>query len=152
MCAIELDTYCRHSVCDNRVTFLKCHTVFRCDMLLCFLMSVAPFNLLNLAVSFRTPGLTFKNCTWCRVCVECFVRISEQTATFALYSINWVVVINVVGSVYCAVRTNSLYTTDCVSSLKKIPLLDGSVVFTIFRIHIDKRFINRINDYFREMF
>ena len=32
--------------------------------------------------------LTFKNSTWCSLCVQCFVRISEQTATFALYSIN----------------------------------------------------------------
>ena len=33
-------------------------------------------------------GLTFKNSTWRSFCVECFVRISEQTATFALYIIN----------------------------------------------------------------
>ena len=33
-------------------------------------------------------GLTSKNSTWCLLCVECFVRISEQTATFALYIIN----------------------------------------------------------------
>ena len=32
--------------------------------------------------------LTFKNSTWRSLCVECFVRISEQTASFALYSIN----------------------------------------------------------------
>jgi hypothetical protein len=34
------------------------------------------------------PGLTFKNHTWCSFCVQCFVRISEQTATFVLYTIN----------------------------------------------------------------
>ena len=32
--------------------------------------------------------LTFKNSTWRSLCVECFVRISEQTATFALYIID----------------------------------------------------------------
>jgi hypothetical protein len=33
-------------------------------------------------------GLTLKNSTWCSLCVDCFVRVSEQTATFALYNIN----------------------------------------------------------------
>ena len=60
----------------------------------------------------------YSNSTWCSLCVESFVRISEQTATFALYSINWLVSIAVVESVYCAVRTDSLYTADYVSSLK----------------------------------
>ena len=54
-------------------------------------------------------GLTFKNSTWCSLCVECFVRISEQTATFVLNIINCIVFITVVESVYCAVRTDSLY-------------------------------------------
>jgi hypothetical protein len=40
-------------------------------------------------------GLTLKNSTWRSLCVECFVRISEQTATFALYNINWLVFITV---------------------------------------------------------
>jgi hypothetical protein len=42
----------------------------------------------------------------------CFVRISEQTATFALYNINRVVFIAEVESVYSAVRTESLHKTD----------------------------------------
>jgi hypothetical protein len=42
----------------------------------------------------------------------CFVRISEQTATFALYSIKRLVFIAEVESVYRAVRTESLYKTD----------------------------------------
>jgi len=33
-----------------------------------------------------------------------FVQISEQTATFVLYVINWLVFITVVESVYSAVR------------------------------------------------
>ena len=48
----------------------------------------------------------------------CFVRISEQTATFALYCINWPVFISVVESVYSAVRSESLYDTDTIRSLK----------------------------------
>ena len=64
------------------------------------------------------PGLTFKNSTWLSLCVECFLRIWEQRATFALYMINWLAFITVVESVYCAVRTDSLYTADYVSSLK----------------------------------
>jgi hypothetical protein len=42
----------------------------------------------------------------------CFVRISEQTAAFALYFINWLVFITVVESVYNAVRAYSLYKAD----------------------------------------
>ena len=46
-------------------------------------------NLLNPSGFFTYhQGSTFKNSTWRSLCVECFVRISEQTATFALYSIN----------------------------------------------------------------
>ena len=64
------------------------------------------------------PGLKFKNSTWCLLYIKCFVWISEQTATFALYIINWLVFITVVESVYCAVRADSLYKADYVSSVK----------------------------------
>jgi len=39
----------------------------------------------------------------------CFVFISEKTATCATYSINWLVFITEMKSVYSAVRTGSLY-------------------------------------------
>jgi hypothetical protein len=42
----------------------------------------------------------------------CFVRISEQTETFALQNIKRLVFITEVESVYSAVRTESLYKTD----------------------------------------
>ena len=42
----------------------------------------------------------------------CFVRLSEQTVTFVLYIINSLVFITEVESVYCAVRTESLYNPD----------------------------------------
>jgi len=41
-----------------------------------------------------------------------FVWCSEQTAIFALYIINRLGFITLVESVYCAVRTESLYKTD----------------------------------------
>jgi len=63
------------------------------------------------------PGSTFRNSTWYSLCVRCFVRISEQTAAFAVYSINWLVFIALVESVYSAVRTDSLYKADYVWSL-----------------------------------
>ena len=44
----------------------------------------------------------------------CFVRISEQTATSALYCINGLVFITDVESVYCAVRIEFLYNTDTI--------------------------------------
>ena len=64
----------------------------------------------------------------------CFVRISEQTTTFALYCINWLVFITEVESVYCAVDMQSLYNADTiglqrVNSLRRVPiLLLGSAV------------------------
>jgi hypothetical protein len=42
----------------------------------------------------------------------CFVRISEQTATFGLLNIKRLVFVTEVESVYSAVRTESLYKTD----------------------------------------
>jgi hypothetical protein len=48
----------------------------------------------------------------------CFVWISEQTAIISLYSINWLVFITEVESAYCAVRAESLYKNEHVSSLK----------------------------------
>ena len=48
----------------------------------------------------------------------CFVLIWEQTATCATYSINWLVFITEMRSVYCAVPTGSLNKTVCASSLK----------------------------------
>jgi hypothetical protein len=66
-------------------------------------------------IGWRVPqGLIFKNSTWCSLCVECFVRIWDQTSAFVLYVINWLVFKTVVESVYSAVRTDSLYKADCV--------------------------------------
>ena len=46
------------------------------------------------------------------------VFISEQTATCATYTINWLVFIAEMKSVYSAVRTGSLNKAVCASSLK----------------------------------
>ena len=48
----------------------------------------------------------------------CFVFIWEQTATCATYSINWLVFITEMKSVYSAVRTGSLNKAVCASNLK----------------------------------
>jgi hypothetical protein len=45
----------------------------------------------------------------------CFVFIWEQTATCATYSINWLVFITEMKSVYCAVRTGSLNKAVCMT-------------------------------------
>jgi len=47
-----------------------------------------------------------------------FLCISEQTAIICLCSINLSTFITEAGSVYCAVRTESLNATDPFSSLK----------------------------------
>jgi hypothetical protein len=75
-------------------------------------------NLLKPNGFYVPPGLTFKNSTWCSLCVEWFVWTSEETEIFALYVINWLVFITVVESVYSAVRTDSLYKADYASFLK----------------------------------
>jgi hypothetical protein len=46
------------------------------------------------------------------------MQISEQSAAYALYIINWLVFIYVVESVYSAVRTDSYYKADYVWALK----------------------------------
>jgi len=50
--------------------------------------------------------------------VMCFIFIWEQTATCATYSINWLVFISQMKSVYSAVRTGSLNKAVCASSVK----------------------------------
>ena len=47
-----------------------------------------------------------------------FVFIWEQTATCATYSINWLVFIAEMKSVYSAVRTGALNTAVCAWALK----------------------------------
>ena len=42
----------------------------------------------------------------------CFVWLSEQTVTFALYIIRRLVFVTEVGSVYSAVQTESLHKAD----------------------------------------
>ena len=42
----------------------------------------------------------------------CFVWLSEERVTFALYIINRLAFMTEVESVYCAVRTESLYIAD----------------------------------------
>ena len=60
----------------------------------------------------------------------CFVFISEQTATCATCSINWLVFITEMKSVYCAVRTGSLNKAVCTSSLKS----QRQIRFAIFKV------------------
>jgi hypothetical protein len=47
----------------------------------------------------------------------CFVFVWEQTAICATYSINWLVFITEMKSVYCTVQTGSLNKAVCGSSL-----------------------------------
>jgi len=51
----------------------------------------------------------------------CFVWISEQTANFALQNIKRLVFITEVESVYCAVRTESLYNTQKIRLCCMVP-------------------------------
>jgi hypothetical protein len=58
----------------------------------------------------------------------CFVWISEQTAIISLYNINWLVCIKETESVYCAVRTGSLYIIQV--NLSPTPFLLQFSMFT----------------------
>ena len=48
----------------------------------------------------------------------CFVSISEQTATCATYTINWLVFVTEMKSVYNTVHTGPLNEAVCASSVK----------------------------------
>ena len=71
----------------------------------------------SLAVSVRTTRFNIKNYTWCSLCLDCFCTAVIINSDFSLYSINVLVFITVVESVYCAVRTDCLYEADYVPSL-----------------------------------
>jgi hypothetical protein len=60
----------------------------------------------------------------------CFVWISEKIAIISLYSINWLVFITVVESVYSAVRTESLYIKQTRLDFKRLTKnLEGYAAF-----------------------
>ena len=60
-------------------------------------------------VTICTTGFNIHNSTFCPHSVfMCFVWISEQTAIISLYSINWLVLVTEMKSVYSAVRTGYL--------------------------------------------
>ena len=70
--------------------------------------------------SLYTTSLTFSNSKFCPHSVfMCSVWISEQIAIISLYIINWLVCITETESVYCAVRTGSLYTASLTFSNSK---------------------------------
>jgi hypothetical protein len=69
----------------------------------------------------------------------CFVFIWEHTATCATYSINWLVFITEMKSVYCAVRTGSLNKSVGASSLKSYCNLHGQRNRTLVFWHITAR-------------
>ena len=70
-------------------------------------------NLLKPDGFFMYTRFSIQNSTWCLHSVfTCFLRISEETATFAVNNINKLSFYTKVESVYCVVRTESLYKTD----------------------------------------
>ena len=64
----------------------------------------------------------------------CFVFIWEQTATCATYSINWLVFITEMKSVYSAVRTGALNKAACALCLKGWTTYPAPVDFTAFSL------------------
>ena len=71
----------------------------------------------------------------------CFIFISKQMATFAPYSINWLVFITKMKSVYCAVRTGSLNKAVCASYLKDYAAIFSKYHHPIFSHSLGISFI-----------
>jgi hypothetical protein len=111
-------------ICSHWFYIKSCSCFVRLSLLLTFQ---------SLEVSVRTTRLNIQNFTWCSLCFECFVRISEQTATCAVHIINWLVFITVVGSVYSAVQTGSLYKADCVECFVRIS--EQTATFALYIIN-----------------
>ena len=78
----------------------------------------------------------------------CFVFIWEQTATCATYSINWLVFITEMKSVYSAVRTGALNREVWHSSLLKTAIQISSWLTKHTSISSDNVFSNRCNSGF----
>ena len=125
-CTVELVAAWEHWINDTAPRFFSDITAKRnvlhypksnARMPVLVLSILTPLNFKSLAVSFRANRFNIQKFYMALSLRWVFLRISEQTATFALYSINWLVFITVLGSVYCAVRTDSLYKADYVSSL-----------------------------------
>jgi hypothetical protein len=69
-------------------------------------------------VSLRTAMFNIQKFYMVLALCGVFFAVLRTDSDFALYIINWLVFITVVESVHSAVRTDSLYKADCVSSLK----------------------------------
>ena len=115
---------------------VKCGQVLSTDISASFLRKIWQF--ISWMCSWRNAfcPLTFqiRLDTWCTTSLKfnnstrtvhsnhtvfmCFIFIWEQTATCVTYSINWLVFITEMKSVYSAVRTGSLNKAVCASSLK----------------------------------
>jgi hypothetical protein len=89
----------------------QCHFHQNIDMCKCIHWSFKAYWLRDAPTS-----LTFNNCTLCPYCIYVFC-IYRRTNTCATYSINWLVFIAELKSVYCVVRTGSL-NEACALSLK----------------------------------
>jgi hypothetical protein len=71
------------------------------------------FNILKPSGKFTCHQASHSKIHRCaHITFMCFVRILEQAATSALYNIKRLVFITEVESIYCAVRSESLYKTD----------------------------------------
>ena len=74
-------------------------------------------NLLRLAVSLRSTGFNIQKLYMALALRWVFCTDIRTDSDFCFVD-NWLAFITVVESVYCAVRNDSLYKADCVSSLK----------------------------------
>ena len=105
-------------------------------------------------VTWCTTSLTFNNCTLCPHCIYVFciyLRTNtdlchlQHKLTCATYSINWLVFITEMKSVYSAVRTGSVNKAVCASSLKGLMVLDDAKARSFNGLHWHCEFLRKVS-------
>jgi hypothetical protein len=76
-------------------------------------MKLGNLTCYSLAASLHTTRYNIQKC-YMVFALRCVFCTDLRTAAFAVCTINWLVFITVVESVYSAVRTDSLHKADCV--------------------------------------
>ena len=98
-----------------RCPHIVCKTNLPLPLSLSVLLSLPSlsFNILQPTGNFRYHKVEYSKILHCgNLEFVCFVWISEQTANFDLRNAKRLFFLTEVASVYCAVRTESLYNTD----------------------------------------
>ena len=112
-------------------------------------------DMTNIIVAFRNFANTPNWYTFCSQNVFLSLEwISVQTTIILLYSNNWVVFVTETGSVYCAVRTESLTVVQMILVLKELmlPLLLHRASCRFTNYHTTNKCTNCMSFIFKSLF